>query len=33
TKHSLKDTETKRFVEFLSSQQGNTIFKKYGWTK
>ncbi|EOW2633029.1 hypothetical protein ACOVCY_002601, partial [Acinetobacter baumannii] len=21
------------FVEFLSSQQGNTIFKKYGWTK
>ncbi|MDB9678736.1 hypothetical protein OPU38_07280, partial [Acinetobacter baumannii] len=23
----------KRFVEFLSSQQGNTIFKKYGWTK
>ncbi|MFX4856144.1 substrate-binding domain-containing protein, partial [Acinetobacter baumannii] len=33
TKHSLKDAEAKRFVEFLSSQQGNTIFKKYGWTK
>ncbi len=33
TKHSLKDAEAKRFVEFLSSQQGNTIFKKYGWTQ
>lgn len=33
TKHSLKDAEAKRFVEFLSSQQGNIIFKKYGWTK
>ncbi|MEG2637737.1 MAG: substrate-binding domain-containing protein, partial [Acinetobacter sp.] len=33
TQHSLKNPEAKSFIEFLKSQQGNTIFKKFGWTK
>ncbi|WP_420001765.1 substrate-binding domain-containing protein [Acinetobacter sp. LF10] len=33
TQHSLKNSEAKSFIEFLKSQQGNTIFKKFGWTK
>jgi accessory colonization factor AcfC len=33
TQRSLKNLEAKSFIEFLKSQQGNTIFKKFGWTK
>lgn len=33
TKQSLKNTETTSFVDFLTSPQGHTIFKKYGWSK
>lgn len=33
TQRSLKNSEAKIFIEFLKSQQGHTIFKKFGWTK
>lgn len=33
TKQGSNNVEAKRFVEFLTSAQGNEIFKKFGWTK
>lgn len=33
TQHSLKNTEAKQFLNFLSSEQGHAIFKKFGWQR
>ena len=33
TQHSLKNTEAKNFIAFLSSEQGHAIFKQFGWSK
>lgn len=33
TKQGSKNAEAKSFIDFLKSQQGHAIFKKFGWTK
>lgn len=33
TQHSLKNAEAKQFLNFLSSEQGHAIFKKFGWQR